>query len=249
MMSENDLAGPTISDRVARTLVHYTARGELQRLDTLPEIAAVELLDLPAERRQQTWAIIETYRNSLKDLLIDQIDLLKEATDAQKAKDYSKVQQLYRELYDVFNADHERDVIAPALMEVLTADEQADVARLVDDYWTARVDWEVRNRPNVTDAQRQETQNRLVFAVFQQQVGQAYQTSLRPYQAKLDSLYNITDPTDEQRTEMRALVVGFIRDTRLVPTPEQIVELAQHLLDLLDEAQRVKVMEYALSRM
>lgn len=248
-MRPTDLGGPIVPQSATHTLVHYNARGEFQRLDTLPEIAAIELLDLDAQRRQQIWAIIEGHRNSVRDLLVDQIDLLKESSDAQKAGDNKRVQELYQQLYAVFNPEQARDPLAAALKGVLTPEEQADFDDLVNAYWDALVNWELRNRKNITDRQRAETLARLAFGLFQQQIGQAYQGSLRPYQSKLESIYAITEPTEQQRAQLRELVIAFIRTTRLAPTPQQREQLARQVYDVLDESQRVKLTEFALSRM
>lgn len=246
---ETDLAGPLVPESATHSLVHYNARGEFQRLETLPEIAAIELLNLDPERRQHTWKIIEDYRDSVRDLLVDQIDLLREATDAQKAGENRRVQELYQTLYAAFNPDGDRDQLAAPLWGVLAPEEQRDFDGLVSAYWDAWVGWELRNRQNITDTQRSETQKRLAFKLFQQQIARAYQGNLRPYQSKLESIYTITEPTDQQRAQLRELVIEFIRTTRLAPTAEQRADLARQIYDVLNEAQRVKLTQYALSRM
>lgn len=248
-MQPPGLGGPTVPESAARTLVHYNARGEFQRLDTLPEIAALDLLQLEPERRQASWSIIESFRSSMIDLLVDQIDLLRDATDAQRDGDNEKVQQLYRDMYDVFNPTHERDPLAGELSELLTAEEQTAFRSHLDEYWTALVAWELRRGRDVTDQQRAETLQRLVFNNFQQLLARAYQTSLRPYQARLETIYSLTEPTDDQRARLRETLIEFIRETRLTPTPEQRENLVRRIYETLDDEQRIKVMSYALSRL
>jgi len=244
-----DLSGPTLPESAMRSLVHFNARGELIRLDTLPEIVALDLLHLGPERRRQTWPIIEAHRDAIVALLIDEIDLLKDATDAQKAGDNQKVQIIYRQLYGIFNPQRERDQLITPLSAVLTEPERADLARLVDEYWSAWIGWELRQRPDADEAQRAEVQNRLAFGIFQRQIAQGYQASLRIYQSKLESICSLTEATDEQRAHLREIVIEFIRETRLSPTADQRAALARQVYDALDEDRRVKLMEYALSRL
>jgi hypothetical protein len=56
-------------------------------------------------------------------------------------------------------------------------------------------------------------------------------------------MYEIVEPTKEQREAIRAIVIEYIRETRLNPTPEQRREAARRIYQILDEEDRVKLFE------
>lgn len=246
---EPALSGPIVADSLERTLVQHDFQSGFVRLEERPEEAAMNLLELEPSRREAVREKLSARRAAIDMLLIDNIDLVKETTDAIQAGDQARVQELSREMFDRFDPAHERDPLMPVLMEVLNADEQAELRRLVDEYWSAWIDWELRNARDRSDPARQRVQERLAFALFQQEVRQAYERTLRPYREKLEAIYAALEPTDEQRAAIRAVVIDFIRETRLQPTAEQRSRAARQIYDLLDEQDRIKLFELILTRL
>jgi len=242
------LAGPSVSDRAARTLVAFNAEGRFIRIEGRPEEAALRLLALNQAQRDTSARIADEYAADLGLLLVDNLDTVRAATDAIKAGDREKATGLYRELYDAFEpgnakGEHHRDPIAERLGETLSEPQRADLSRLLDEYWKAWIDWELRNSKDKSEPARQRTQKRLVFAMFQEEARRAYERVLLPYVQRIDAIYAAVEPTDEQREAIRAVVIDFIRVTRLKPTAQQRQEVMRRVYLLLDEERRAKLFD------
>jgi hypothetical protein len=243
------LGGPVVPDQVARTLVQFDGRGQFVRLEGRPEEAAVALLGLDSERRERTRQATLPRRTALGLLLVDNIDLVKQITDAIRAGDADTARNMARELYDRFDPAHSRDPLLGPLAEILTPAEQTDLARLVGEYWKAWIDWELRSAADRSDEAHRQTEQRLTFELFQQEIRAAYEWTLRPYHDRLETIYRVADPTPEQRAAIRGIVIDYIRETRLEPTPEQRQQAAKRLYMALDEGARIKLFELLLSQL
>ena len=246
VVDEALLRGPTVPDHVVRTLVNIDMGGKFTPLQGRPTEAALGLMLIEPDRRASAREVAEARSLSIGMLLVDNIDLVKEASDATKAGDNAKTQKVYRRLYKQFDPDHVRDPLLAPLQEILSPTQHEEVQRLVNEYWDASINWALRNAKDKSDAARKKTQRRLSFQLFRREIGEAYKWSLRPIQQRLESIYQATEPTEEQRSAIRNVMIDYIRESRLRPTPEQRQTAAARIYDLLDEAQRLKLFEQAL---
>jgi hypothetical protein len=240
------LRGPSVPDRSVRTLVRFDADGRFIALRERPEEAALGLMLLEPQRRERARDVAESRRISLGMLLVDNIDLVREGTDAIAAGERAKTRQIYRDLHTRFDPEGTRDPLLKPFADILSPAELDDLRRLVDEYWSAWIDWEMRDAADRTDEARKRIERRLAFTLFQQEVGEAYTWSLRPFRTRLETLYEITQPTPEQRAALREAVIDHIRESRLKPTPEQQRRVADRIYSILDEDQRRRLFEHLL---
>jgi len=243
------LRGPTVPQAVVQSLVNVDAAGNFVPLPVRPEEAAIEMATLDPMHRDEAQAAIAARRTVVGMLLVENIDLVKEGTDAIMSGDRERAQAIYRDLYVQFDPTLARDPLLRDFTDILSPAELAEVTRLVDEYWGAWLAWELRNAGDVNDETRAKREQALAFQLFQQEVGEAYDWALRPFRQKLDTLYAITEPNPEQRAAMREIIIDYIRASQLEPTPEQRREVTDRMYDLLDEVQRKRLFEHALWRM
>lgn len=240
------LRGPTVPDNVVQTLVNIDMGGKFIPLQGRPEEAALQLVFIDPEHQEGAHEVAQARRIATGMLLVDNIDVVKEASDAIRAGKKDKAQAVYRQLHDQFNPDHVRDPLLDAWKDVLSEQEVHQIQQLVDEYWDACIEWELRNARDHSDTVRKKTQRRLSFQLFKREIGEAYNWSLRPTQQRLESIYQATEPTEEQRAAIREVMIDYIRQSRLRPTPEQRQTAAARIYDLLDEKQRLKLFAQAL---
>ncbi|CAG0982611.1 hypothetical protein PHYC_01850 [Phycisphaerales bacterium] len=237
---EGVLRGPTVPEQVARTLVRRDARGNFQRLDGRPEDAAVALLELEPAAREQAKSVGGDRAVSVGILLIDHIDQVKVIAEANEKGERDRAAELLRDLRKEFEPEPSRNPLLPKLAEVLTNAQEAELMRLVDDYWNAWIDWELRNSKDKSEKARERVAERLSFSLFQQEVRQAYERVIKPYRDKIEGLYLALDPTDEQREAIREIVIGYIREARTRPTSEQRRAVLGKIYRALDEERKAR---------
>ncbi|RMH12893.1 MAG: hypothetical protein D6695_05565 [Planctomycetota bacterium] len=244
------LRGPDVRDETAHSLVQQSMTGGFQRIDGRPEAAALRLMALDPERMRLVDEAIADHALAVAMLLVDQIDLVRQMSDAIRADDPQSAQQAMRTLWTTFDPEHRRDPLMHRLASFLTPEEQAEAQRLLDEYWDAWISWELRNthdmQPEALADARAKTQQRLALELFQQEVREGYELTLRRYQQALEGIYAAVEPTDEQRAQIRSLVIEHIRTTRLEATPEQRRAAMHRIYELLDTQRRQKLFDYLL---
>lgn len=245
------LRGPTVPEKVVRSLVTIDAAGNFIPLPMRPEEAAIEMAALDPVRRDEAQAVITARRTAVGMLLVENIDLVKEGTDAIMSGDDERARAIYQELHGHFDPERTRAPLLADFEPILTPAELGEVTQLVDEYWDAWLAWELRgapDAPDITDSALEQTEQQLAFRLFQREVGEAYDWALRPFRQRLETLYAITEPDPEQRKAMREAIIDYIRASQLEPTPEQRREVTDRIYDLLDEQQRRRLFEHALWR-
>lgn len=237
------LSGPRIPRNVATTLVRFNARGEFQRCEGRPEEAALSLINLDPAARERAREVCTERGVALGLRLVDDIDLVKEIADLVQAGKRDQAAEVARRIYDRFEPRHERDPLRARLHAVLSPEESGELDRLVDEYWGAWMDWELRRSREKTDRERTAAEQRMTFQLFQDELRLAYDRTLRPYRERLDALFAQLDPTPEQRSAMRDIVIDFIKQSRLRPTTEQRHEAVMRMYRALDEGRRTRLFE------
>lgn len=246
------LRGPAVPDTARRTLIHRSMTGDFQRVEGRPEAAAVQLLDLDEETRERVTEVLDARDMAVAMLLVEEIDAVKVISDASLAEDRPRVNQLMHELWETFDPETSRSPLLAPLAEVLPPAQHAELTRIVDEYWDALVAWQTRDQPDDDPeriaAQREQTERRLAYELFAAEVGTGYNATLLRYRQAMDALYEAVQPTDEQREQMRTILVDHIRETQLQPTPEQRRATNRRIYDLLDEERRGLMFDYLLLR-
>ncbi len=240
------LRGPAVPDKAMQTLINTDMGGKFIPIQGRPANAALELIIVDPERRASARQMAQERRVATGMLLVENIDLVKEASDANRAGDNKKSRDSYIELYKIYNPENVRDPLLNAWQDILSEKEFKQIKQMVDEYWEALINWEMRNTKNRTDEVRTQTERRLSFQLFQREIGEAFTWSLRPTQQRLESIYQAVEPTEELRQAIREVMIDFIREAKLNPTAEQRQTAATRIYELLDEEQRLKLFSQAL---
>lgn len=243
------LRGPDVPENVSRTLVRTDAQGRFQRVEGRPEEAAINVLTIDPETREQARQAAAARRESMRVFLLDNLDLVIESTDAQEAGNQDKVRELMRQMRERFDSEKRRDPALEPIAAVLGAGQREELTGLVDEYWQALADWELRNAKDKSEEARRRVQDRVSFELFQQEIRQAYERTLRPVRNKFEAIVKAVEPTDEQKLAIRAILHDYIRAGRLDPTLEQQQEAARRIYQALDDERRQKLFEMAFNRL
>lgn len=262
------LGGPSIPHTTTATIVHHDAMGRFVQIEGRPEEAALLQLDLEPEVRDAARAILIDRATRIGLLLIEQVEMLRESTDAQRAGDNDRARAIMEELHRMTDPDLPRSPLLQPLADSLPAQDHADLTRMVDEYWDAwiaasggtptrsmnegmdgdigrdRDDPEMRDPANADANAR--IQSQLGFTLFQYELSQAYERTLRPVNERMQRIYTATEPTPEQRAAIRRSVIDFVKETGLRPDPESRSALARRIYNILDEERRVKLLASSL---
>jgi hypothetical protein len=230
-----------------RSIIRIDFDGGFERVEGRPEEAALHLL-LDAEQYERCRPIIESRGADLSRLLVEQIDLVKQITDAIMSGDTETAQELQQHLYDRFDPAHSRDPLLAVVAGELHPEEIEELQHVLDEYWRAWIDWELRETPDQPPAVRRRVEQRLVYQLFQEELQDAYQITLQPYRQRLDAIYEITEATPEQRAAIRDAVIDLIREGHGSSTPEQRMRATRRIHAALDEQQRIRLFDRALWR-
>lgn len=249
--ANNVLRGPSVPDDATRTLLRQGMTRGFVPVEGRPEIAALQLLELDPETSERLADAISQRTIDVSILLVDRIDTVREITDEITAGgDAERIRQLQISMWDEFEPDRPRDPLLDQLADTLTPEQRAEATRLLDEYWSAWIDSELNDGPDLEGerlaAARERTEQRLKFGLFQQELREAYDVSLSRYRQAMEAIYNAVDPTPEQREAIRSLVIQHIKDTRLEATPEQRRAATRRIYDLLDEDRRALLFDYIL---
>jgi hypothetical protein len=234
------LGGPKVPDELVRTLVRRDAKGNFQRAEGRPEEAALALLGLKPADREKARGVLGDRAALLCDFLLDRAEKLREAADLVASGKRDEATKMSRAFWDEFEPEHPHAPLLYAMGQALGASQEAELTRIVNEYWEAWISWELRNSKDKGDKARARVRERLALGLFQDEVRQAYERVVRPYRERVERLYSELDPTPEQRSAIRDAVVEFVRESRARPTREQRHEILTKIYTILDEERRVK---------
>ncbi len=240
------LRGPAVPDTTTQSIVSKTMSGRFAPLDVRPEVAAVQQLELDDAARARVRETIDKRALDISMLLVDHIDTVKEITDLTASGDRDAARRLLHGLWEAFEPGEPRAPMLDAWRGVLT-DEQADEARrMVDEYWDAWIDWELRHNEarRENPAVREHVAGRLAYQLFEREVRRGYDASLAHYRRAIEAIENAVDPTDAQREAIRDIIIEHIKATRLEATPAQRREVNMRIYRMLDEQRRERLFAY-----
>lgn len=240
------LRGPTVPAATTRSIVSKDMSGRFHPLETRPEVAAVQQLDLNETTRARVREIIDRRALDISMLLVDHIDTVKEITDRITSGDRDGAQELLRGIWEVFEPNAPRAPLLESLRGVLPPDRLTEARRLVDEYWDAWIDWELHNNEKRREdpAVRARVEKRLAYRLFEREVRRGYDASLRHYRQAIEAIYDAVDPTDEQREAIRDIVIEHIKSTRLRATAQQRRETNMKIYRMLDDGRKERLFAY-----
>lgn len=254
---DDALSGPKVSD-AADSLVRMNMEGKLERLSMRPEQAAAERIVMDQETRDSVRHVMEHHAQAMRRLVLANIDLFANDKDALKPNDGGAVRRLAKDLYDTWEFKDVRDPLLPAFEATLSSEQIQQVRTLVEEYWKTVLDADVQNAmkdrkkpPTEEDLRkaREQAQGRVLLEQFRREVSTAYESTLRPVQRRLDNICTAVAATDDQRQQIRSVLLNFAREGRLPGDASDKANLARAIYDLLDESQRLKMVEAAVGGM
>lgn len=237
------LRGPAVLDTARPSLVASDMEGRFRRVEGRPEEAALAMLALEPAVREAAKRILDARLEAIREHILDEIDLLRESSDATRAGDRKRAEELQTELFRRFEGSGERAPLLSPLAEALPADAHAELVRMVDEYWRAWIASETagnRRTPESVEA-------RFTRQLFQDELTTVHNATLRPLQQKLDRIYELAEVSDAQRAAIRAAVIEHVKRTRLRPSDDARLALARAILGALDEAQRERLFAAVIS--
>lgn len=241
------LRGPDIGSQEQQTIVRHTMYGDFEEVEGAPEMSAFAAIVNDPELNERAIRIELDRTIRLAMLLVDEIDLMRESTDAIRDGDQERAREIQSKFHEMLDPGKPHDPMSGPLGELLDDDQRDLYEKMLEEYWDAWVQWSLRNRDGkITDRMRENTRARLTLRLFQREMNKAYEMSLRHYREALEAVYAAVDPTDEQRQEIRSIVIDHIKATRLGATPANRREVMHTIYNMLDDERRVKLYDYLL---
>lgn len=238
------LSGPAVDAQA--TIVRYGMDGRLQPIAGRPEIAAAQVLiatrSLSTEVAERVREINVARGESIRMLLVDELDTVREVTDLIAAGEADAARDSMRAMWLRFETGSRHAPLLEDLAGAVGEAHAAELRRINEEYWSAllreRADGMMEDRgEHVIAAAR----DRLAFEVFQQELREGYDLSLRRYRELLESINTGVEPTEAQREAIRDVVLEHIETTRLAATPEQRRETMLRIYRELDDARRERL--------
>jgi len=239
------LKGPEVKEQ--GTIVRHTMSGRFEPVEGRPEMAAFGAVTKdPAQMEQAIERELER-TVAMSMLLIDQIDLMKESTDATLTGDTKKANDIQGQLHAMFDPNKRFDPLSPGLTKLLDEQQHQEYTKILEEYWEAWIDATLGQRMDRDKAAvRKRVRARLTTRLFNQELGEAYNISLKQYRDAMESIYTAVEPTQEQRETMREILIAYIKETRLEPTPEQRRAAMVQIYESLDQDRKQKLFGYLL---
>ena len=239
------LKGPEVTEN--ETIVRHTMSGQFEQVEGRPEMAAFGAITKDAALMERALEIELERTVAMSMLLVDRIDLMKESTDAMTAGDRKRANEIQGELHELFDPEMRYDPLTPGLAELLDEQQQAEYTRVLEAYWEAWIDATLGERKDREKAGvRKRTRARLTTRLFNRELREAYDISLKQYRDAMEAIYAAVNPTDKQREAMREILIAYIKETRLDPSSEQRRDATMRMYEVLDEGRRAEFFGFLL---
>ncbi len=240
------LKGPDLDSKQRPTIVHQSMSGEFQQVEGRPEIAAFAAVTDDPQLNEHARKIALDRTIELSLLLVDEIDLMRESTDAMRDGDQKRAREIQAQFHEQFDQGTHQP-LSQQLTELLNEAQRKEYARVLEEYWDAWIDWSLRNREaKINERVRNQTRDRLAARLFQRELAEAYDISLKRYRDALEVIYSAVEPTDEQREAIRSVIIEHIKATRLEASPQQRRDAMHEIYRLLDDDRKEKLYDYLL---
>lgn len=240
------LKGPDLDSKQRPTIVHQSMSGEFQQVEGRPEIAAFAAVTDDPQLNEHARKIALDRTIELSLLLVDEIDLMRESSDAMRDGDQKRAREIQSQFHEQFDQGTHQP-LSQQLIELLNEAQRKEYARVLEEYWDAWIDWSLRNREaKINERVRNQTRDRLAARLFQRELAEAYDISLKRYRDALEVIYSAVEPTDEQREAIRSVIIEHIKATRLEASPQQRRDAMHEIYRLLDDDRKEKLYDYLL---
>lgn len=244
---EGAMRGPRVRETLAPvSLVHRDMSGKLERLETRPEQAALDLLHLTPEQRKPADEAIAARRVQVNRLLQEHYELfIKLQTARQGGATPEEIRPLMREFRPIAGA-----LLSPTLAErvagVLPEEKRAEFGKLVEEYNAASVaDAPAGRGGGGGGAERME------LNLLLREMARAIKGIVDERKEHMDALLKAIDATPEQEAKIRSIAREAAEAKRKKggnggvgePTQEERLATWRKILAEMTPEQRTKAME------
>jgi len=240
------LAGPTVKEtKEERSLIRRNFEGRIQRLETLPDEAAVELLSLDEAVKARVRAVLDDYNKTLDRLVTGNLDLLVKFTNTTGRRERF---ELVREAKTAFADLESKGSLKERVAKELPKEQAERYETLVKGYWEVLIDDAVQqtareSKDREKSAGRGEIVIREGFLAFGQEVKRSYERQISAKTKELEAFLKKLDLSTEKETKIRNMFVDFEERTKGVSRPEQRRELATRVFRELNKEQQRTMLE------
>jgi hypothetical protein len=244
------LGGPRVARQATRpTLLSYDLSGRVRRLQTAPEIAAIELLHLAPGLQAGVDAVVGARAAAMDRFVSENLLLLSQLDTASKANDRLGAAVLllegFNKLRPALKDGPLRDRIARALPPAAAARFHA----LYSEYWSALVAESVRdNRAQGKHDPRWAIDLGEHLKELGQEITRAYERQAASGTLFIDYLLSDLDLSDRQRRTIETLKLDMLARTNMRPSEKDQKQLGLGILAYLNERQRLKVIKKIAGR-
>lgn len=244
---EEVLSGPKVKETQAeRSLIRRNFQGRVQRLDSSPAEAAVDLLSLDAETKAKVKAILDTRTSTLDRIVRENLELL---LKFQNTPDRRGKLTLLREAKETFKPLEQKGTLQDQIIKVLPKDQADRYRELIQGYWdTLIADAEQEARNGKDKAGRVEIQAREVLLAFGTEIRRSYERQIASKTKALEEFLGKLGLSAEKEAKLRTLFAEFAERTKGKPTEQQRRDFFLKIMRELDKDQQKKALEEVLGR-
>jgi len=246
------LAGPALGDPDAgaqRTLVRRAYDGSLIRLETLPEAAALELVELDPVVRAEADRILTERASIIDGIVADNLDVLVRLESAsQGGRGSPEALGVYREMLGLLAPLRERRPLAERLARTMPEPAASRYRSLVEQYRDALIEEDLRGarEQGQADPSRRRAQIRVTLGLMGQELSRSFDRQFRQGQREeLDRLLDMVGVTPKQRREIETILQESISDqiANGKPTRTDRARLTMRIFRVLTPEQRRALIE------
>lgn len=232
------LAGPSVKvEARATTLVVRAYDGTVTILDVPPAEAAIELLDLEADRAEAIDRILAQRAAIIDEVVIENIELLVELQSTRGNQ--QRRREIYRELTEKLAPLDARGSLEDEISSVLNDEQRDTYRRLIREYDTALEDQARAQAAEQGERFRaRQYQIRHQVVAVGRELARSYDRQIGARQQDFERLLAELALDETTENEVRRLVTEFGQRTALHPTREDRAQLVAEIFSVLTPEQR-----------
>lgn len=240
------LAGPPVKEtKEERSLIRRNFEGRIQRLEMLPDEAAVELLSLDADIKTRVRAVLDEYNKTLDRLVMGNIDLLVKFTNTTGRRERF---ELVREAKTAFADLDAKGALKDRVAKELPKEQAERYTTLIRGYWEVLIDEAVQqaereSKDRAKAPGRAEIAIREGLVAFGQEVKRSYERQIAAKTKELEAVLKKLALSPEKETKIRNMFVEFEEKTKGAARSEQRRELATRVFRELNRDQQRTLLE------
>lgn len=248
--SQPALGGPKIREEPAKaTLIERDFSGKLKRLDSSPEEVALPLLNLDADTKAKTDAILAERAAILDKAVIDNLDLVIQIHNAKESGDKAEKLRLLGELMKHLKPLTARGPLVDELAATMPKPQADTFKKLVADYRDAAIaenqaDAKARGE-KLTQRQATIRENLVTLGL---DIKRSYNRQITARVADFERILAELNLSPEQETKVRNMVVEFAQQTKGRPTADDKRSLFFKIMAVLDSEQQKTLMRLYAER-